>query len=171
MEETSAARTTAAEAPIKAIGGEVERRPVMDWNPTDAQRRFAEEYVRTGELVDSYRKAYPNNTGKYLRQDAWRLLNHPKIQELVEKLQADCRSMFVVVAPAALERVIELAANADSEKVKLQANLELLDRAGLGAAQKVELQHLGIFGAASTDMLRDLIRKNIEENREVKKHE
>jgi hypothetical protein len=129
---------------------------------TQAQETFAKAFASTGRLTESYRLAYPNNHGQYVYRDASRLLKNPKIQETIEKIQQDCRAQFIFMAPTALERLEDLAINAGSEKVKLQANVEILDRAGLKPPEKVELSHLGAFGAASLEEIKEMIRANIE---------
>jgi len=68
----------------------------------------------------------------------------------------------VELAPEALDRILDLAINAKQEKVRLQANLEILDRAGLGAPQKVEIAAVGLFGDAQPDDIIKMIRKNME---------
>lgn len=134
------------------------------WEPTPAQRKFAEEYVKGGmkDATAAYRIAYPNNKGKYIKEDAWRALRHPNIRQLIEEIQQDSRSQFVVMAPEAIDRLLDLAMNAQSEKVRLEANVEIIDRAGLKPPDKVELHHLGVFGDLGTDDIRNMIRKNLE---------
>lgn len=73
------------------------------------------------------------------------------------------RAKFVEMAPAAQERLEELAKNADSEKVRLEANIQILDRAGLKPPDKVELAGVGIFGDAPMDEIVKLIQKNLGE--------
>jgi len=135
------------------------------WVPTPNQRKFAEEIVRLGEdkPLAAFKLAYPNQTGKYMSQSAWKLLRNPNIRELIEEIQQTCRSQFVTLAPEAIDRLIDLAKNAASEKVRLQANIEILDRAGLKPPDKVELSHIGVFGDLSPDKIKDMIKRNLED--------
>jgi len=71
------------------------------------------------------------------------------------------RAKFVELAPEALERIEALARDATQEKVKLQANLEILDRAGLAAPQRVEISAIGIFGEAKVEDIAAIIRQNM----------
>jgi phage terminase small subunit len=134
----------------------------LDLVVTENQREFAKKYVELGSPTEAYRQAYPNFQGKYISQEAWRLLKNPKIRDLIDQIQQDVRARFVLMAPEALERLENLAKDADSEKVRLEANKEILDRAGLKPPEKVELSHLGIFGGTSLEEVKDIIRSNIE---------
>lgn len=135
-----------------------------EWQPTESQLAFAKDVVETGykNITESYRKAYPKASEKWASQEAYQLLRNPKIKALIEQIQQDIRSKFVLLAPAALERLEDLAENADSEKVKLAANLELLDRGGLGKPQKIELSLPGIFGSADPEEIKKSIRERQE---------
>lgn len=63
--------------------------------------------------------------------------------------------------PEALERVKDLAKNSKQERVKLDANLEILDRGGMKAPHRVESLQIGIFGSLNPDDLKDILRKNL----------
>lgn len=67
--------------------------------------------------------------------------------------------------PDALERVKDLARNAKAERVKLDANLEILDRGGMKAPQRVENLQIGIFGSLDADDLKAILKKNLEEKK------
>lgn len=147
------------------------------WTPTDSQLNFAREVVLDNfeNITSSYKKAYPNASAKWASQEAYRLLRNPRIKALIEEIQQDMRSKFTLLAPEAMARLEDLAENADSEKVKLQANLEILDRAGLKAPDKVELSLPGIFGDADPEKIKQMIRdkQSIKEqaNKEIVKSE
>lgn len=130
------------------------------WTPTDKQLAFAKDVVENNfeNITESYRKAYPDASAKWAAQEAHRLMRNPRIKSLIEQIQQDLRSRFILLAPAALHRLEELAENADSEKVKLAANVEILDRAGLRAPDKVELSLPGIFGDADPEKIKQMIR-------------
>ena len=135
------------------------------WEPTDQQIEFAKDLVATNfdNITESYRKAYPKASDKWASQEAYALLRNKHIKTLIEQIQQDMRAKFTLLAPAALERLEDLAENADSEMVKLKANQEILDRAGLKAPDKVELSLPGVFGDAKPDDIRAMIRRKQEE--------
>jgi hypothetical protein len=137
-----------------------EEKKEKSWEPTDQQLAFAKDIVETNfeNITESYRKAYPNAQGKWTQQDAFRLLRNPRIKGLIEQISQDMRAKFTLLAPEAMARLQDLAENADSEKVKLSANLEILDRAGLRAPDKIELSLPGIFGDASPDAIKAMIK-------------
>lgn len=130
------------------------------WEPTEKQLAFAKDVVESNfeNITESYRKAYPEASAKWAASEAYRLMRNPRVKSLIEQIQQDTRSKFILLAPAALQRIEELAENADSEKVKLAANIEILDRAGLKAPDKVELSLPGIFGDADPEKIKQMIR-------------
>jgi phage terminase small subunit len=130
------------------------------WEPTEHQLAFAKDVIETNfdNITESYRKAYPDASAKWAASEAYRLMRNPRIKALIEQIQQDTRSKFILLAPAALQRLEDLAENADSEKVKLAANMEILDRAGLKAPDKVELSLPGIFGDADPESIKKMIR-------------
>jgi hypothetical protein len=130
--------------------------------PTEKQEKFAKVYVETGSPIKALTEAYPDNVGKYRNQDAWKLLRNPKIRDLIEQIQQDCRAKFVTLAPEMLEALEDMARSADSEKVRLQAIIEILDRSGLKPPEKVELSALGVFGSASVSDIKQMVKEGIE---------
>jgi len=133
------------------------------WKPTAKQLKFAEEYARTGNARASYRIAYPDCSPDNASPESYKLLRNPNIKALVEQIQQDMRARFVLLAPEAQERLETLARTASSEHVRLQANLEILDRAGLDAPKKVELSGLGVFGEAKPEDISAAIKRQCEE--------
>lgn len=134
------------------------------WEPTPSQLSFAEDVVATNynNITESYRKAYPNASAQYASQSAHELMRNPHIRTLIEQISQDLRAKFTLLAPEALARLEDLAENADSEKVKLAANIEILDRAGLKAPDKVELSLPGVFGDANPEEIKRRIRERQE---------
>jgi len=61
-----------------------------------------------------------------------------------------------------LERVKDLAINAKTERVKLDANLEILDRGGMKSPQRIESLQIGIFGSMNPEDMKEILRKNLE---------
>jgi hypothetical protein len=133
--------------------------------PTAQQIAFAKYYAETQDAVESYKLAYPDNAKKvkYLKSTAYHKLSDPKIKSLIEEIQQGIRAQFVLLSPEALDNIINLANNAESEKVRLEANREILWGAGLKPPEQVELKAIGIFGSASVEDIRDMIRAQLEE--------
>ena len=143
---------------------------MTEFTYTDAEKEFAETIVETGgdNISAAYRKAYPNAATKYLAQEAYKLLRKPKIQSLIEQIQQDLRAKFILLAPAALERLEDLAENSEHDKVKLEANKEILDRAGLKAPERVEMGILGVFGQMDPEKIKSMVRSKQEEAAKAK---
>ncbi len=143
---------------------------VDEWKPTVQQTAFVADVIATDyeNISESYRKAYPDSHSKWAGVDAYRLLKNKHIKALIEQIQQDIRAKFVLIAPEALERLKYLADNADSEKVMLEANKEILDRGGFKPPEKVELSNLGIFGSADPEDIKRMIRDRQNEKEQVK---
>jgi hypothetical protein len=137
-----------------------EEKKEKSWEPTDSQLTFAQDVVETNfkNVTESYRKAYPNASAKWASTEAYHLMRNPKIKGLIEQISQDVRAKFTLLAPEALARIEDLAKDADSEKVKLAANLEILDRGGFRAPDKVELSLPGIFGDANPEAIKRMIK-------------
>lgn len=120
--------------------------------------------VATGDtLVDAFTEAFPDRShSKWVHKYAYKVAKDPRIRDQIELIQQAVRAQFVIAAPKAFQNLLDLADNAKGEKVKLQANVEILDRAGLKPPEKVEMLHVGIFGSASNEDIRSLIRGRIE---------
>lgn len=133
---------------------------------TSKQAIFARHYAETNDAVEAYKAAYPDSvpTTKYLSNAASGKLNNPRVKSLVEEIQQGMRAQFVMLAPDALNNIIHLANHAESEKVKLEANREILYGAGLKPPEEVQLKAIGVFGSASPEEIRDLIRASLEED-------
>ena len=114
-------------------------------------------------LSEAYRLVYPEKaSSKWAGIYASKLATSPKIKEQIELLRQAMRAQFAVLALKAVDRVEELAENARNERVKLDANIEILRQAGLAPPQRVENVHIGIFGNASAEDVRHLIRKKVD---------
>lgn len=144
----------------------------MGKGTTNKEHKFALEYVKnmatdhmdkaeatTAAYVEAY---HPTTTKtKSIKDMAYQVLNRPAVRNLIDQLQQGVRYQFILMAPAAQERLEDLAIHAASEKVKLEANLQILDRAGFKPPEKVELATVGIFGSASADEIRNILRQNL----------
>lgn len=124
--------------------------------------QFAEKVVEGIPASEAYKIAHPEYEGTNLKDLAYKTKKLPKVRQYIDQLQQMMRAKFVELAPEALERIEVLAREATQEKVRLQANLEILDRAGLGAPQKVEIAAVGLFGDATPEDIINIIRKNME---------
>ena len=133
--------------------------------PNVKQTKFAQIYAETNDAILAYKTAYPENASKakYLNSAAYHKLDNPKIKSLIEEIQQGLRAQYIMLAPEALQNLVDLANNAESEKVKLEANRAILEGAGMRPPQQVELKQVGIFGSASPEDIRDLIRRQLEE--------
>ncbi len=115
--------------------------------------------------VESYKAVYKPDASmavETMRKYAIAVLSRPKIKGLIEELQQGMRYQFIIMSPAALQRLEDLAMNAVSEKVKLDANLEILDRGGMKPPERVEVVHTGIFGEASLADVKGILKRNLD---------
>lgn len=89
------------------------------------QRAFVREYLRTQNVVQAARAAgvkSPESNGHRL----WR---HPKVQAAIEEAKGDMRRQFAQESAEALNMLVYLMANAQTDSVRLRAAQEILDRA------------------------------------------
>jgi len=122
--------------------------------------------VGQGEgLSSAYRKAFPGKAQRHrLDVYAYQLAKNPKVREQISIIQEAVRLQIITEAPAAFERIRELAEGAQHEKIRLDANRDILDRAGLKPPQKVESLHVGLWGSLSQEDVRNMIRNKLENN-------
>ena len=98
---------------------------------TEKQVAFIEAYCQTGNATKSAVQAgYSEHTAK---QKEHALKNQFKrdIEDQIKKMVQDA-------IPAALNQISILAQTATSEQVRLNASKDILDRAGLRPAEKIE---------------------------------
>ena len=110
---------------------------------TDKQTAFVKEFALTGNATqsaviagDSEKTAY--QTGHQLR---WQFRH---------EIEDETRRLMQAAVPGALAQIVDLAARATSEQVRLQAAKEIMDRAGLKPTERIE----NITIEKSTDELR-----------------
>jgi hypothetical protein len=126
--------------------------------------RFA-QLVSTGiGPTEAYKQTYPDQAlrAKNLTVMAYKLAKNPKVREQIGVLQEAVRLQLIAEAPAAFDRVKDLAENAKGEKVKLEANLEILDRAGLKPPSRVETVQIGLWGSLSQEDMRSVVKRRLE---------
>ena len=100
---------------------------------TFKQKKFADNYLETGNGTQSALKAYDTESYKTANVIAAENLKKPSV---IEYLKSQ--------AQAAAERVIVLAESAENETVRLNANKDILDRAGYKAVDKVQSMNVNV---------------------------
>jgi hypothetical protein len=132
--------------------------------PTVQQTKFSQIYAETNDAILAYKLAYPENASKtkYVSSNAYHKLDNPKVKALIDEIQQGLRAQFIMLAPDALDQLVNLANNAESEKVKLEANKEILYGAGLRPPEQIEMKQVGMFGGASPEDIRDMIRAQLD---------
>jgi len=139
---------------------------------SDSQFTFASEVSKGTGVSEAYRLAFPDSKeSASVHTYANKLINDPKVRQQIELLQQAARMRFLMDAPRAAEKLIELSTESKSEKVQLEATKDILNRAGLQPPQRVETVHVGIFGSASQDDIRNLLRQRIEFKKEEQEQE
>ena len=139
---------------------------------SEEELTFASEVAKGTGLGEAYQIAFPDRKDSpSIHTFANRLIKNPKVRQQIELLQQAARMKFIIDAPRASEKMIELSKNAKSEKVQLEATKDILNRGGLQPPQRVETIHVGIFGSASQDDIRNLLRRQLEDKREEEKNE
>ena len=134
------------------------------------QTMFAKIYAENGgDAVAAYKEAYGDaaKNVKYIKSTAYHKLDDPRVRSLIEEIQQALKAQYVLLAPDALNNIVDLANNAENERVKLDANKEILYGAGLKPAEEVKLTGAGIFGSNSTDDIKEMIRKHLEEEEKI----
>jgi len=98
---------------------------------TEKQQKFVEFYVMTGNAKKSAIMAgYSAATAE---------VNGPKLRkQLSAEIDQETRIAIAHHAATSVKNLVDLANNAESETVKLQANKDILDRAGYKPTDRVE---------------------------------
>ena len=102
-------------------------------NLTNQRQMFVEEYVRSGDHLEAAKKAGYKETHT-LRNQACKLR-----RECADEITEELHRNFAEIAPRALNILIDLAENAESESVRLGATGVLLDRAGFRSVDRNEV--------------------------------
>ncbi len=151
---------------VPEIMEEVDDTPITGTDPIFAPEAFHfAQLVSTGvSPTEAYKQTYPNQAlrSKNLTVMAYKLAHNPKVREQITILQEAVRLQLIAEAPAAFDRIKDLAENAKGEKVKLEANLEILDRAGLKPPSRVESIQIGLWGSLSQEDVRGMVRRRLE---------
>ena len=105
---------------------------------THKQKTFIQEYVSSGDAVESARAAgYSDHSLPSLRAEASRLK-----RRLSSQIADEIKLNIINSAPQALAILQNLAMNAQSESVRLKACTDLLDRAGFKPVKRQETHHV-----------------------------
>ena len=94
-----------------------------------------------------------------VRMRANRLEKRPDIVAEMQRIKDELNQRIFQEAPDAFERIVELSKFAKSEKVRLEANRDILSRAGFH--EPVKLQSLAIFNIMSPDQIKNMLRENM----------
>ena len=96
---------------------------------TKKQKAFADNYIESGNRTDAVFKA------KYKVKN-----NHSARSIGSENLtKLDIRAYIEKQAPGAMSRIVEISIKAKNEAVKLNANKDIVDRAGFKPVEKHEI--------------------------------
>jgi hypothetical protein len=126
--------------------------------------KFAQLVASGVGPTDAYKQVYPDKALRLKRiaVAAYHLAHNPKVREQITIIQEAVRLQLIAEAPAAFDRLKELSENAKGEKVKLDANIEILDRAGLKPPQRVEQIQIGLWGSLSQEDMRSIVKRRLE---------
>ena len=72
---------------------------------------------------------------------------------LTDEIDAEQRQALKGYAPTAIKQIVALAQGAESENVRLKANMDLLDRAGWGSILKQEITKVDDLSTKTTEEL------------------
>ena len=110
---------------------------------TDKQDIFIKEFSLTGNATQSAIKAGYSPRTSYAK-------GHTLKSQFAREIEDETRRLIQGAIPGALAQIVDLAASAQSEAVRLQAAKDILDRAGLKPTERIE----NITVEKSTDELR-----------------
>jgi phage terminase small subunit len=110
---------------------------------TDKQAEFVRQFALTGNATQSAISAGYSERTSYQK-------GHQLRYQFTREIEEEARRLMQLAVPGALAQVVDLAASAQSEAVRLQAAKDILDRAGLKPTERIE----NITVEKSTDELR-----------------
>ena len=110
---------------------------------TEKQSAFVKEYALTGNATRAAVKAGYSEKTAHAK-------GHTLRHQLQIQIEDETRRLMQQAVPGALAQIVDLAASATSEQVRLQAAKDILDRSGLKPTERVE----NITIEKSTDELR-----------------
>ena len=110
---------------------------------TDKQTAFVKEFALTGNATQSAIKTGYSEKSTYRK-------GHQLRWQFQHQIEDETRRLMQAAVPGALAQIVDLAARATSEQVRLQAAKDIMDRAGLKPTERIE----NITVEKSTDELR-----------------
>ena len=110
---------------------------------TDKQTAFVKEFALTGNATQSAIKIGYSEKSTYRK-------GHQLRWQFQHQIEDETRRLMQATVPGALAQIVDLAARATSEQVRLQAAKNIMDRAGLKSIERIE----NITVEKSTEKLR-----------------
>jgi phage terminase small subunit len=98
---------------------------------TEKQTAFVKEFALTGNGTQSAVKAGYSEKTAYQK-------GHQLRYQLARQIEDETRKLMQSAVPGALAQIVDLAARATSEQVRLQAAKDIMDRAGLKPTERIE---------------------------------
>ena len=98
---------------------------------TDKQTAFVKEFALTGNAIQSAIKAGYSEKTVYQK-------GHQLRWQFQHQIEDETRRLMQATVPGALAQIVDLAARATSEQVRLQAAKDIMDRAGLKPTERIE---------------------------------
>jgi len=123
---------------------------------TKKEKVFADNYLESGNGTQSALKAYDTTSERVAASIAYENLRKPDIRQYLEDN-----------ASSAASRIVDLSISAENETVRLNANKDILDRAGYKPVEKTQTLSLELKGNIS-DPAMDLLRERYEEELKTK---
>ena len=115
---------------------------------TDKQTAFVKEFALTGNVIQSAIKTGYSEKSTYRK-------GHQLRWQFQHQIEDETRRLMQAAVPGALAQIVDLAARATSEQVRLQAAKNIMDRAGLKSTERIE----NITVEKSTEELRKELAK------------
>jgi len=110
---------------------------------TSKQKEFANKYIDSGNATQSVKDTFKVEDSNYAAVKGSRLIRNDNVKKYLEEN-----------ADGAASRIVELSKSANNESVKLNANKDILDRAGFKPIDKTDITTRGekinpIYGGQS----------------------
>ena len=116
---------------------------------TEKQGKFIEAYSLTGNA--SKAAVFAGYSEKTSKQQG-----HKLKKQFANAIKEHIEQNLLDAAPMALAQMRELASDAISESVKLAANKDILDRAGLKPTERIEQTISRVEQSSTRDLMREL---------------
>lgn len=87
------------------------------------------------------------------------LEHNPDIVAELHRIRESLKAEIVKEAPYAFKRLVQLAKGARSERVRLEANKDILDRAGF--SEPIKIQAMSLFALMTPEQLKEILRMHM----------